>query len=365
VTKQGADQRYRLNSAELALELDDYVRRHGIRAFLECRCVGAVTRGKTIKAIITEDRSGRRAISARMFLDASGDDELLRHAGSPCWKNSALQPMSLQALASGLGDKKWEIWDQVKRYASEYSYPLENGVPWSTPFPSAGEITNVFGARMHDFDGSDADQMTVALMEGRRRQRALLAMIRKHISTEASCVALAPGMGVRETWHAHCMHCLRGAELLKGKAFRDTIAYGTYPVDIHSESGTQLRYLDGREVFIDRSGTKTERWWKKEGNSQPFYQIPLASMIPIGSKNLLVAGRLIDADQEGFGAVRVMVNTNQTGEAAGVAAAIALQSGKGVHDLSPELVRSTLVAGGSLFPSSFEGRVQCRQGATR
>ena len=39
--------------------------------------------------------------------------------------------------------------------------------------------------------------------------------------------------------------------------------------------------------------------------------------------NLLSAGRMMQTDRGAFGAVRVMVNLNQTGEAAGVAAAMA------------------------------------------
>lgn len=42
---------------------------------------------------------------------------------------------------------------------------------------------------------------------------------------------------------------------------------------------------------------------------------------PAGAKNLLVPGRALDCTREAYGALRVMVNCNQMGEAAGLAAA--------------------------------------------
>ena len=48
-----------------------------------------------------------------------------------------------------------------------------------------------------------------------------------------------------------------------------------------------------------------------------------------------------------FGALRVMVNLNQIGEAAGVAAYLAIDQGKSVQELSGAEVARTLSRGGS------------------
>ena len=49
--------------------------------------------------------------------------------------------------------------------------------------------------------------------------------------------------------------------------------------------------------------------------------------MPKGSVNVLCAGRMLDCDRGAYGAVRVMVNCNQMGEAAGVAAARCVAEG--------------------------------------
>jgi hypothetical protein len=58
---------------------------------------------------------------------------------------------------------------------------------------------------------------------------------------------------------------------------------------------------------------------------------------------------MLDADKEAFAGIRVMVNMNQTGEAAGVAAWLALSSGKAIGDLDAQEVRKLLADGGSII----------------
>lgn len=345
--------RYRFNSAALALELDQLVREAGIQPFLKSLCVGGIREGDRVVAALVEDKSGRRAVRARFFIDASGDGDLLRKAGFAAWQNEALQPVSYQILAGGLrtilsniGSK---VWDRVEKRAAEFDYPLENATPWFMDYPATADVMNLFGARLHGVDASDADQATAAILEGRRRQRALLDMIRAEFGPHVAPVALAHSLGVRETWHAKSLHRLGSQELLSGKSFADAIARGTYPVDVHAPEGTILRYLDGREDVVARNGTVTRRRWREpSATPPPFYEIPFRCLIPQSSDNLLVAGRLLDADPEAFGAVRVMVNLNQTGEAAGVAAFLALQTNRGVGGLDEVQLRRLLIEGGSL-----------------
>jgi hypothetical protein len=56
---------------------------------------------------------------------------------------------------------------------------------------------------------------------------------------------------------------------------------------------------------------------------------------------------LVDADRGAYGAIRVMVNCNQTGEAAGVASVLALREGIDVGQVNGEQLRRRLAQGGS------------------
>ena len=58
--------------------------------------------------------------------------------------------------------------------------------------------------------------------------------------------------------------------------------------------------------------------------------------------------RMIDADRGGFASARVMVNLNQLGEAAGVAACTAIEENKTVCDINTDKLREKLKIGGSI-----------------
>lgn len=342
--------RHRFNSAELALELDALAREHGIRLFLRALCAGAVRDENRLAAALIEDKSGRRAIRARFFIDASGDGDLVRRAGFAAWKNDVLQPVNYQILAAGLEGPSEQIWPRVRHRAEEFGYPLENATPWLFHYPAPADVVNIFGARLNGVDASDADQATAAILEGRRRHRALLEMIRAETALDPKAIALAHALGVRETWHARCLHRLTSAELLEGRRHPDTIARGTYPVDVHSPEGTLLRHLDGMEHLVARDGSVTQRRWRDSSTASPsHYEIPYRCLVPEHADNLLAAGRVLDADREAFGGVRVMVNMNQTGEAAGVAAFLAVKEGLRAAEVPAAKLRKVLNDGGSLL----------------
>ena len=63
------------------------------------------------------------------------------------------------------------------------------------------------------------------------------------------------------------------------------------------------------------------------GGTTTWYEIPYRAIVPKGSENVLAPGRCLDCDRDAYGACRVMVNCNQLGEAAGRAAANALDRG--------------------------------------
>ena len=80
-----------------------------------------------------------------------------------------------------------------------------------------------------------------------------------------------------------------------------------------------------------------------------FYQVPLRSITPQKYDNVMVAGRMLDASKMAFSGIRVMVNMNQLGEAAGVTSWLALNQGKTVQAVNPAEVRKELAKGGSII----------------
>jgi len=183
---------------------------------------------------------------------------------------------------------------------------------------------------MHVFDtnAANARQLTDAEIEGRRKVRAYMDAARKYGGeSNAPCLLALGGLGIRETRSFTANYVLTAADLISCRRFDDAIANGTYPVDIHDPENGEFHFTE------------------IEGDH---YQIPLSCLVSDDAPNVVLAGRSVSADREAFGAIRVMVNLNQTGEAAGVAAATAADAGESLSAVPADAVRSKLADLGAI-----------------
>ncbi len=345
---------FRLNTEELKIELDELVMAHGIVPFLHTFFAAPVLEGGRLAAVIVENKNGRQAIRGRMFIDATGDGDVARHLELPSYRPESLQPPTTCAKITGLTKLKPLGFDwgaAVREHGAEFGLVRDWG--WGSPIPGLEDIwmradTHVFGT-----DTSDGDRLTQAEIEGRRQVRAIMDVIRKYGPPGAAVglVDLAASIGARETRRVACRYRITGDDVLYGHRFDDAVANGSYRVDIHHADGPGItfRYLNGTEFVIEERGLpgRSGRWRDPIPEDPTFYQIPYRSLLQDRVPNLALAGRMLDADKTAFSAVRVMVNMNQTGEAAGVACAVALQHGWTLQEVDTDVLRDTLAAGGS------------------
>ncbi len=347
----GANGNYVLNTEELKIELDELVRAHDVRPFLHTRFAAPFLEDGRLAAAVIEDKTGRRAIRARVFVDATGDGDVVARLNLPTELRADLQPPTMCAAVSGLGQlHKCSPGFSLAKAVFDEAEPerLPRGLLWASPRVGSADDKMVAGTRVPGANCADADELTAAEMEGRRQVRAMLDILRRREGgSGVSLVELASHIGIRETRHACCLHRLTEQEVLEGVRFDDAIANGSYRVDVHHSGrpGLTFRYLDGREVYHDLEPsrpTREGRWRPEQAVNPTFYQIPYRCLVPRGCDNLLVAGRAIDADRGAYGAIRVMLNTNQTGQAAGVAAALALREGCAVGRVAPARLRAAL-----------------------
>lgn len=344
---------YDFNSEELKIELDELVTESGIKAYLHTLFAAPFVQDGELIGVIVENKDGRGVIRAKAFVDATGDADLASRLGLETFYASHLQPGTTCAKIgnfSRIRANGHDFQSLFRQHREEFSLP--DGFVWTGRIPGELDVHMLAGTRI-PVNGADADALTAAEMEGRRQVRAIMDLIRKYCAPiRPDLYALPSRIGVRETRHVHCLHSLTGDEVLNGVRFADAIANGTYPSDLHhpDRAGITFRYLNGEQEFV-RPGYEPEcsRWREPREEDPTFYQIPYRSMIPRGGAfpNVIVAGRMIDADRIAHAAIRVMVNMNQTGEAAGTAAYLALSSSGGFADVDTDKLRSALAAGGS------------------
>jgi hypothetical protein len=349
--EKSPDWAWSFNSAEMQIELDELVAEHRIESWLHTAFAGPLLEHGRLAAIAVENKSGRGAIRARFFIDASGDGDLCQRLGLPTYLASRRQPSTTCALFSGWDSLKNTDWGGLIREHGE-EFGLPQGFAWGAKVPGS-DLYMLAGTRVYQ-DCSTAEGFAKAEREGRRQVRAIHDLLRRHApEAKLTLQSLPARIGIRETRHVRCLHHLTGEDVLHGRKFPDAIANGSYRVDIHhtEKPGITFRYLDGRELYI-RPGRPGElsRWRPESTENPTYYQIPYRTLVPDGPfDNLLAAGRFIDADEEAHAAIRVMVNMNQTGEAAGAAAFLALKNGVAARAVDPQKLRSTLSEGGSLM----------------
>jgi hypothetical protein len=371
---------YIFNSEELKIELDELVQGSRIEPFLHTFYAAPVTEDGRLIGIVVENKSGRSALLAGFFIDATGDGDLCDDLGLLGSKTEDPQPATTCAKIIGLSTRASDErpdsvavvddWEElVRQHGAEFG--LEPDWGWRTVVPNMPGVIMHSENHLFGFDTSKGDQLTRAEMEGRRCVRAMMDVVRRYGKDPGNLalVQLASYVGARETNHIAALYTLTPQDLLGGRLFHDAIAYGSYPVDIHHAGGWGItyQYLDGTEVAIPGRGMpKRVGRWRASDPGPGYYAVPFRCLIPSTGAygNILAAGRIVDADRAAFGAVRVMVNMNQTGEAAGVAAWLALQSGVSVSDVDHERLKEEMVKGGSLIPAASRGSAAAGKSAT-
>lgn len=127
------------NTEELKIELDELIKESGVKPYLHTYYVANYME-EELKAIIIENKSGRQAIKAKVFIDASGDGDLCSSLGIPAYTMKNIQPPTTCAkiyglnnlgsfnLGNAIGDHRAEfnIRLPVHAYPDRYSHLVEH-----------------------------------------------------------------------------------------------------------------------------------------------------------------------------------------------------------------------------------------------
>jgi hypothetical protein len=357
IKKNCVNTAYQLDTELLKIELDRLILENTIQPYLHTLYSAPYLKNNQLCGIIIENKDGRQVILAKFFIDASGDGDLAYDLKLDHYVFENQQPPTPAFKLYG-DVSQVNIARLLQEHGKAFGLPEDWG--WGGPIPAMPKLS--FRADTHVFgvDCSKADDLTHAEIEGRRQMLAIIQLLNQYTTQEGESyriAAMCSSIGIRETRHFASDYRLNRNDLLYGVRFPDAIACGTYRVDIHhaDNAGITFRYLDGREeIYKDRTSPPVCQMWRTDNCCADFYQIPFRTLVQRKISNLIMAGRMVDADPDAFGAVRVMVNLNQIGEAAGTAAYVAVSSAQAVWDIDPLRIRHLLQQGGSIIAE--EGR---------
>jgi hypothetical protein len=214
----------------------------------------------------------------------------------------------------------YELWTQAQE-DHLVSVPREVVSFFISPYPD--EVT-VNMTRVTDIDPLDPDDLTRAEVAARGQVMQLLHFFRDRVPgfENARIAATGSQVGIRESRRIVGRYTLTARDVLEARQFDDAIARSAYPIDIHNPSGT---------------GTTTHRL--PPGSS---YEIPYRCLVPENREQLLVAGRCISTTHEALASTRLTPTVMTLGQAAGTAAALAIERGQRVSAIDTNELRKRL-----------------------
>lgn len=346
------------NSEGLKVVLDEMTAEAGCTVLFHTFIGGAVCGEGKIESLTVCNKDGMHSVSARVYIDGTGDGDVAAFAGVPMTKgresDGAAQPMTMnmkylnveteaikEHIRTHIADfsrhqGNEELMDTVSRFSfcgfqDEFREARERGeleirredvLCFETDRP--GEyIVNT--TRIIDHDAVNAASLSDAEVTGRRQCRQLDRFLRRHVPGFQNAVLefTGPRVGVRGSRQLSGKYTLTAEDILERRTFDSVIAHSAYPIDIHNPKGVGT---DSR--FLSEKGT--------------YYSIPYETLYCEEIKNLLAAGRCISASFEAQAAIRTTPTAGALGHAAGVAAALAAKGDGDVSKVSRKELQKQL-----------------------
>ena len=324
----------------------------GVQILFETFVSNPVVENGKVTGVVIENKGGRQFVGAKVVIDCSADADMAVKANVPTVMGSGetvakMQPVSMYFTMNGVDIKRLAEWAKTSDDIPARAIPkTDAGLDynlWLTGFnktlqkwqkdtgvklqrdnitlKTAGGLMYVNGTRVLGVDVFSPKEFTAAIVECYRQIEGVARCLRERVPgfEHARIGQVSPILGVRETRHIQGEYTLTGPDSLGGVHFDDSIAADASALDIHDPKGADVDF-----------------------QSLPPYEIPYRCLVPVGVEQLLVAGRCISADHVAHARSRNMPACMATGQAAGVAAAIAVEEGVTVRKVPVKKVQDAL-----------------------
>ena len=306
----------------------------------------AIVEDGAIKGIITESKSGREAILAKVVIDASGDGDIAAKSGVPFVKgresDGLMQPMTIMFKVAGVDTDRAVFPGGFEETAvlpkgdlqtlgrEHLPYPAGHVLLYRTTLPGVVtcNMTNCTGV-----DGTKAEDLTQADYICRKQMETIVQFLREYVPGYENCflISSAAVVGVRETRHFQGEYTLTEQDILEAKVFDDwAVTKAHFNFDVHNLDGSGLDPTGCQRKFSQPKG----------------YTIPYRCFVPRQVDNLLLAGRNISGTHLAHSNFRVMPICANMGQAVGTAAALCIREDVKPRDLDVRLLQQALLSQG-------------------
>jgi hypothetical protein len=302
-----------------------------------------------IRGVLVDTKYGRRALLAKIVIDATGDGDIAVKAGVPFEfgreTDGLVQGMTLMFALRGIDEseirnappqKIQDVIDQMVELRQQGKMaPFNEGNMretfrfWGAPNHMPWNVCPVAG---NSIDEEELSRLNVLAHE---YVVQYLDYFRARMPGMHNAEIEQTGfaLGVRESRRIIGQKILTKEMVLGAFKQPDAIGHGIWMVDIHDPKGS------GYTTFTDRGNQNM----LQAGTS---YHIPLGMSLNRQIRNLAVVGRCASSTHEAHSSVRVQTHCMVMGQGVGTAAAIALDESKELYEVNLHTLQKMLRADG-------------------
>ncbi|QIF05985.1 FAD-dependent oxidoreductase [Roseimicrobium sp. ORNL1] len=288
----------------------------------------AESSGGRITSVTIANKDGLVRIRPKVVIDCTGDADVAAWAGAPTEQSAEVQPLTLHFRIGHVQPTKGiSALCRTALLNAQQRGELPHFYGPGVGFTYGKDEVYIHGVRV-PANPTDAADLTRAEMQGRADALAMFRAWKAEVPAfkDSYFLEAYPWIGVRESRRLLGQHVLNEDDIMKGRSFDDAIATGCWYLDLHPNKTTLGSANDFQPEKVQPAP----------------YDIPYRSLLPQKIENLLVAGRCHSATRGAHASTRVTVTAMAMGEAAGCAAALALQSKAEVANLNGQKVREAL-----------------------
>ncbi|MBV7404894.1 FAD-dependent oxidoreductase [Enterobacter sp. ENT03] len=320
------------NPLLLRYHLNEMLAAAGVTVLFHADVVAPLMAENQLTGVLVNTREGLRAINGKVFIDATGDAHVAQAAGVRCFSgresDGLTQPMTLMFQMQNTGSPVVpHLPEGCYHYERVEDLPQGRRLLWELK-PDGTLIVNMTrikgnGATIKE--GSDAER------EGLKQVFSVAYYLQRNGFENYILSHVAAQTGVRESRRIEGLYTLTEADLLAAQTFSDVVAQTNYAIDIHSPDGAKS--CDERKLAQ--------------------YDIPYRCLVPQGVEGLLVAGRAISTTHVALSSVRVMPTCFALGQAAGIAAALAIEHQRRLAAVPVDELHAELARQGVMLDIAF------------
>lgn len=341
---------YAVKSETIKRLYDELILDSGVEFLFYSKVVDVITNGDgRVEYAVLSGKKGIYAVSAKVFIDCTGDGSVAAFAGADFeygGKNGEIAGATLCSLWGGVDfSKKDFIFDGCKyqeAYNKGYFSQYDGILPGIKPTNAEIGVGGGNVGHCYHVDDTDEQSITKAMLYGRKSMTEYEKYYRDFLGesgfSNTTLIQTANVLGVRESRRIIGDIVMNYEHYLARQVFEDEIGRYSYPIDIHPETADHKGAVEFTKNVSKQYG---------EGES---YGISYRALTPKGLENVLVAGRCISADRSMQASMRVIPCCYITGQATGIAAALAT-SGGDVHNINITELQKRLVEFGAYLPN--------------